>query len=59
MSVQNATAAAIASASDAGSSVSLLDEIVEKSKVAKSTTEHSRAKDIISELVNQVMDERL
>jgi type VI secretion system protein ImpC len=34
---------------------SLLDQIVEQSKVAKSTAEHGRAKDIISELVNQVM----
>ncbi len=33
----------------------LLDEIVEKSKVAKSDSEHERAKDIISELVTQVM----
>ena len=33
----------------------LLDQIVEQSKVAKSTAEHGRAKDIISELVNQVM----
>jgi type VI secretion system protein ImpC len=35
--------------------ISLLDQIVEQSKVAKSTTEHARAKDIISELVSQVM----
>jgi type VI secretion system protein ImpC len=34
----------------------LLDQIVEQSKVAKSSTEHARAKDIIAELVNQVMD---
>ena len=34
---------------------SLLDQIVENSKVAKSAIEHSRAKDLISELVNQVM----
>ena len=34
----------------------LLDQIVEQSKVAKSSTEHARAKDIISELVSQVMD---
>ena len=33
----------------------LLDQIVEQSKVAKSAAEHNRAKDIISELVNQVM----
>ena len=35
--------------------VNLLDQIVEQSKVAKSTTEHARAKDIISELAQQVM----
>ncbi|HEY4317374.1 MAG TPA: type VI secretion system contractile sheath large subunit [Herbaspirillum sp.] len=34
----------------------LLDQIVEQSKVAKSSAEHARAKDIISELVNQVME---
>jgi type VI secretion system protein ImpC len=36
--------------------IGLLDQIVEQSKVAKSSAEHTRAKDIISELVNQVMD---
>ena len=36
--------------------LALLDQIVEQSKVAKSSTEHARAKDIISELVSQVMD---
>lgn len=35
--------------------VDLLDQIVEQSKVAKSNVEHNRAKDIISELVSQVM----
>ena len=35
--------------------VGLLDQIVEQSKVAKSSVEHARAKDIISELVNQVL----
>ena len=34
---------------------SLLDQIVEQSKVAKSSVEHARAKDIIAELANQVM----
>jgi len=34
----------------------LLDQIVDKSKVAKSTEEHSRARDIISELVDQVLE---
>ncbi len=36
--------------------MALLDQIVEQSKVAKSPTEHDRAKDLISELVHQVMD---
>jgi type VI secretion system protein ImpC len=35
---------------------SLLDQIVEQSRVAKSTSEHERARDIISELVSQVME---
>src|ERR1700744_6468501 len=35
---------------------SLLDQIVEQSKVAKSQAEHTRAKDLIGELVNQVLD---
>lgn len=34
---------------------SLLDLIVDQSKVAKSTSEHARAKDIIAELVQEVM----
>src|SRR5438067_6776495 len=34
---------------------SLLDQIVEQSKVARSDVEHARAKDIISELVREVM----
>jgi type VI secretion system protein ImpC len=34
----------------------LLDQIVEQSKVAKSVDEHIRAKDIISELVSQVLE---
>jgi type VI secretion system protein ImpC len=34
---------------------SLLDQIIEQSKVAKSNVEHDRAKDLISELVHQVM----
>ncbi len=33
----------------------LLDEIVKRSKVAKSSAEHARAKDIIGELVDQVL----
>lgn len=35
--------------------VSLLDQIVLQSRVAKSATEHDRAKDIIGELVKEVM----
>jgi type VI secretion system protein ImpC len=37
-------------------SVSLLDDIVARSKVAKTDTEHERAKDIIGELVREVLD---
>ncbi|MFT3857864.1 MAG: type VI secretion system contractile sheath large subunit [Aquabacterium sp.] len=36
-------------------SISLLDDIVARSKVAKTDTEHARAKDIIGELVKEVM----
>jgi type VI secretion system protein ImpC len=36
--------------------MALLDQIVEQSKVAKSSVEHARARDLISELVSQVMD---
>jgi type VI secretion system protein ImpC len=51
-----ATQTATSSMPSAGAqSTGLLDEIVEKSKVAKSSSEHARAKDIISELVTQVM----
>lgn len=35
--------------------VSLLDQIVEQSKVAKSETEHLRARDLIAELVEEVL----
>ncbi len=34
----------------------LLDDIIEQSRVAKSTSEHARARDLIGELVNQVME---
>ena len=51
MSTQQLTSSATSGVKEIG----LLDQIVEQSKVAKSTTEHERAKDIISELVNQVM----
>jgi type VI secretion system protein ImpC len=50
-----AQAAPQTAASSAAAGGSLLDEIVTKSKVARSDTEHSRAKDIISELVREVM----
>ena len=36
--------------------VTLLDRIVEESRVAQSVQERVRAKDIISELINQVLD---
>jgi type VI secretion system protein ImpC len=39
----------------AAEAIDLLDRIVEESKVAKSSTEHERARDIIAELVNQVV----
>jgi type VI secretion system protein ImpC len=42
-------------ATAAAAEASLLDQIVDQSKVAKSNSEHERAKDIIGELVNQVM----
>ncbi|MEX3954685.1 type VI secretion system contractile sheath large subunit [Trinickia sp. EG282A] len=41
---------------EAGATTSLLDEIIDKSRVAKSDSEHARAKDLISELANQVLD---
>ncbi len=37
-------------------SLSLLDDIVAQSKVAKTDAEHARAKDIIGELVKEVLD---
>jgi type VI secretion system protein ImpC len=50
---QGATKAAAAAAS---TTTSLLDDIVTQSKVARSDSEHARARDIISELVREVMD---
>jgi len=41
---------------DAPEAASLLDRIVEQSKVAQAGAEHERAKDIIAELVQQVLD---
>src|ERR1700754_3979858 len=50
------TSNCIAAAPQAGhAEASLLDQIVEQSKVARSDVEHARAKDIISELVREVM----
>jgi type VI secretion system protein ImpC len=40
----------------AASELSLLDEIVSQSKVARSDSEHARAKDVISELVREVLE---
>src|SRR5262245_37267490 len=45
-----------AQATTSTNQVHLLDQIVEKSRVAKSGAEHERAKDIITELVHQVLD---
>ena len=42
-------------AAGATAQTSLLDSIVAQSKVARSDAEHSRAKDIISELVREVL----
>jgi type VI secretion system protein ImpC len=52
----NADLSAVQAAPQAVEQVSLLDRIVADSKVAKSQAEHSRARDLISELVSQVMD---
>lgn len=41
---------------DAQPGSSLLDQIVENSRVARGEVEHARARDIISELVREVMD---
>lgn len=53
---QQTAAAQLTSVDEADAAPSLLDEIVEKSKVAKSESEHARAKDLIGELVHQVLD---
>jgi type VI secretion system protein ImpC len=50
---QGATKAAAAATTTA---TSLLDDIVTQSKVARSDSEHARARDIISELVREVLD---
>ena len=48
--------AALAADTPLAPEADLLDQIVEQSKVAKSSAEHARARDLIAELVNQVMD---
>lgn len=50
------TAMASTALAETSTATSLLDEIVEKSKVAKSDSEHARAKDLISELAHQVLE---
>ncbi len=52
----NADLSAVQAASQTTEQESLLDRIVADSKVAKSQAEHSRARDLISELVSQVME---
>lgn len=52
---QQSAAAAVTETSQASEGF-LLDQIVEQSRVAKSDAEHARAKDLIGELVNQVLD---
>ncbi|MFT3734389.1 MAG: type VI secretion system contractile sheath large subunit [Rhodocyclaceae bacterium] len=52
----NAESAALQSAAAATTESSLLDRIVADSKVAKSAAEHSRTRDLIGELVSQVME---
>lgn len=52
MSAQSAVAASASNVRESG----LLDQIIEESRVAQSDQEKNRARDIISELVNQVLD---
>ncbi len=52
MSVQQAVSGGVATAGEA----SILDQIIEESRVAQSDQEKSRARDIISELVSQVLE---
>lgn len=54
MSVEHATAVAPAAQAVLGGG--LLDRIVEESRVAQSEQEKSRARDIIGELVSQVLE---
>lgn len=52
MQATQTQASAVAEVAEGG----LLDSIVAQSRVARSETEHARAKDIIAELVREVMD---
>jgi type VI secretion system protein ImpC len=52
----HASATVAAPAPAAAQHDDLLDRIVEESRVARSSSEHERARDIISELVSQVME---
>ena len=52
----SAEASPLATQAAVAEDVGLLDQIVEKSKVAKSKTEHDRAKDIIAALAKEVLD---
>jgi type VI secretion system protein ImpC len=54
--MSNQAAIAPSAAPAAESSTDLLDQIVAQSRVAKSQDEHARARDIIGELVSQVLD---
>ena len=56
MSTEIAAVAPVQENNGAVEEASLLDQIIENSKVAKSDVEHNRARDLISELVNQVME---
>ena len=53
--MSNSAAAKNVSAPAAEADSGLLDQIVEQSRVAKSTAEHDRAKDLIGELAREVM----
>ncbi len=53
--MSNSAAAQNVSAPAAEADSGLLDQIVEQSRVAKSTAEHDRAKDLIGELAREVM----
>jgi type VI secretion system protein ImpC len=52
----SAQAKALAAAAPAAQAADLLDTIVAESRVAKSDSEHTRARDLISELVKEVLE---